>query len=121
MDNHNGYDPNQYQNIFGNRRSSFEQQLQTNKWNVQSLQDALSRYAPPNSCGCYHCVLGDQEYEYEVYTDYNGQKTYKVFKRTLCENSNTQQPELADILDKIKALEEKINAKSTTTSADGVK
>lgn len=114
----NGY-PNM-NNLFNNTRS-FEQNLSTNKWKVQNLQDALSRYAPPNSCGCYHCIVDNIEYEYEVYTDMNGQKSYKVYKRIPCENSGSQAIELADVLARLKALEEIVNGKSATNTTDGIK
>lgn len=115
MNNYNGNFNNEYPNMFN---KSFEQQLQTNKWKVQNLQDALTRYAPPNSCGCYHCVIDSEEYEYEIYTDQNGQKSYKVFKRIPCE-TNTQNVSIEEILNRLKSLEEKINVKSTANSNDG--
>ena len=122
--NQQGYsNNNQYpnmNNLFNNSRS-FEQNLSTNKWRVQNLQDALSRYAPPNSCGCYHCTIDNIEYEYEVYTDMNGQKSYKVYKRVPCENSTSQPTELTEILSRIKALEDVVNGKPATNIADGVK
>lgn len=111
---------NNIDNVFNNV-NQFEQQLQTNKWKVQNLQDALTRYAPPNSCGCYHCLVDGREYEYEIYTGHNGQKSYKVFERIPCENSITPNVDLEQILSRLIKLEEKINAKPTTSSADGVK
>ena len=102
----------QYQNIYN---KSFEQQLQTNKWKVQNLQDALNRYAPPNSCGCYYCMIDGVEYEYEVFVDAIGQKTYKVYKRQLCENNTTQNdPVLTEILNRLKHLEDTLGVKPTT-------
>lgn len=106
----------QYPNMFGNGKT-FEQQLQTNKWRVQSLQDALTRYAPPNSCGCYYCTIDGEDYEYEIYTDYNGTKSYKVYKRLPCESS-TDNVDLKMLLNKINELEAKINAKSPTDSTN---
>lgn len=79
------------------------------------MQEALSRYSPPNSCGCYYCDIDGHEYEYEIYTDMIGQKTYRVYKRTLCENTVTQNnTELSDILKRVKNLEEALGVKPTT-------
>ena len=105
-------------NMFGNGKT-FEQQLQTNKWRVQNLQDALTRYAPPNSCGCYHCVIDSEEFEYEIYTDYNGNKSYKVYKRIPCESA-TDNVDLKMLLNKINELEARLNAKSATNSTNGI-
>lgn len=102
-------------NIFNNNRS-FEQSLSTNKWKVQNLQEALSRFAPPNSCGCYFCSIDNEEYEYEIYTDMNGQKSYKVFKRTPCEDSNTKDCDIKMILKKLEDLEAKVNANTRDES-----
>ena len=121
FNNQNGYNQNDYpnmNNLFNNTRS-FEQNLSTNKWKVQNLQDALSRYAPPNSCGCYHCIIDNIEYEYEVYTDMNGQKSYKVYKRVPCDGITSTNPELSDLLERIRKLEEIINGKSATNSSNG--
>ena len=110
-------------NIFNNNNRSFEQSLSTNKWKVQNLQEALSRFAPPNSCGCYFCVVDNEEYEYEIYTDMNGQKSYKVFKRIPCENATSQDVDLKALIKKIDELEAKINAntKPTTNPTNGTK
>lgn len=126
----NNFGPQNYQqdnnyinsNIFNNNRS-FEQSLSTNKWKVQNLQEALSRFAPPNSCGCYFCTLEDGEYEYEIYTDMNGQKSYKVFKRIPCENVTTQDVDIKTIIKKIEELEAKVdaNTKSATTTTNSTK
>ena len=111
-------------NIFNNNRS-FEQSLSTNKWKVQNLQEALSRFAPPNSCGCYFCVINNEEYEYEIYTDMNGQKSYKVFKRIPCEDSNSKDYDIKMLIKKIEDLEEKVNANTknepTAVTNNGVK
>lgn len=117
----NGYTsyPN-VDNLFG-RTNQFEQQLQTNKWKVQNLQDALTRYAPPNSCGCYHCTIDNKEYEYEIYTDGNGQKSYKVYERIPCENNAQQNIDLEQILERLKKVEDVVNGKSATTITDGAK
>lgn len=106
-----------YTNV-DNAFNQFNQQLQTNKWPVQNLQDALTRYAPPYSCGCYYCTIENKEYEYEIYTDGNGHKSYKVFERIPCENPAT---DLSQILNKLKELEAKVNAQSSTNFTDGAK
>lgn len=108
------------ENMFG-RTNQFEQQLQTNKWRVQNLQDALTRYAPPYSCGCYHCTIDGKEYEYDIYTDGNGNKSYKVFERIPCENATSPNVDISQLLDRISKLEEKLNVQSTPDSSNGVK
>lgn len=100
--------------------NQFEQYIQTNKWSVQNLQDALNRYAPPNSRGVYYYNDGDTEYECEIYTDMHGQKSYQVYKRILCTNDvNTMPKEVQDLLVRIKNLEEKLNVQSSTNTNDG--
>jgi hypothetical protein len=84
---------------------------------VQSLQEALQKYAPPNSRGIYHSQ--DGEYEYEIIVDVNGIKTYNTYKLTLCTKEPVQETitreDLKSILDKIKSLEEKVNGSIPST------
>ena len=51
-------------------------QLKTNKIFVTSLEDALSRYAEPNSIMVYRHQ--DEKMEFEVITDSQGKKNYKT-------------------------------------------
>ena len=57
-----------------------QQQVQptTNKIYVTSLEDALQRYASPNSTMIY--VLQDESMIFEVFTDMQGKKVPKVKK-----------------------------------------
>lgn len=79
----------------------------------------MQKYAPPNSRGVYHS--SDGEYEFEIYTDRNGIKSYDTYKRSLCTKEYSQQPltqsDIKDLLTKIKSLEEKINGSATTITA----
>lgn len=50
----------------------------TNKIYVTSLEDALQRYAAPNSTMIY--VLQDESAIFEVFTDLQGKKTPKIKK-----------------------------------------
>lgn len=79
--NFQGQMPMMQQN-FGNAAQM--QQMQpaqpsTNKWFVVSAEDAMSRYAQPNSVMIY--LLQDESTLYEVYTDGQGKKGIRV--RTL--------------------------------------
>ena len=51
-------------------------QLRTNKVFVTSLEDALNRYAEPNTIMVYRHQ--DEKFEYEIMTDMQGKKTYKT-------------------------------------------
>jgi hypothetical protein len=55
-------------------------QLRTNKVFVTSLEDALSRNAEPNTIMVYRHQ--DEKFEYEIYTDMQGKKTYKTLALT---------------------------------------
>lgn len=111
-----GYQQNSgYPNINNafNRNVRNEPPIQTNKWLVTSLQEALSRPAPLGSRGVYYQQDGD--YEYEIFTDLNGRKTYEVYKRIACndESSNNvvSRNEIDELKQKILKLEEMIYAK----------
>ena len=81
---------NDYQYGFGNQYGGYQpptapvyptaQQNQptTNKIYVTSLEDALQRYAAPNSTMIY--VLQDESAIFEVFTDLQGKKLPKVKK-----------------------------------------
>lgn len=53
-----------------------QQQMRTNKIFVTSLEDALNRYAEPNTIMIYRHQ--DERFEYEIITDGYGKKTYKT-------------------------------------------
>lgn len=55
-------------------------QLRTNKIFVTSLEDALNRYAEPNTILVYRHQ--DEKFEYEIMTDCQGKKTYKTLQLT---------------------------------------
>jgi hypothetical protein len=75
-----------YNNQYGGYQPSVapvypaQQQVQptTNKIYVTSLEDALQRYASPNSTMIY--VLQDESTIFEVFTDMQGKKVPKVKK-----------------------------------------
>lgn len=53
-------------------------QMRTNKIFVTSLEDALNRYADPNTVILYRHQ--DEKLEYEITTDGYGKKTYKTLE-----------------------------------------
>jgi len=53
-------------------------QMRTNKIFVTSLEDALNRYAEPNTIMVYRHQ--DERFEYEIITDSQGKKTYKTLQ-----------------------------------------
>lgn len=53
-------------------------QMRTNKIFVTSLEDALNRYAEPNTIMIYRHQ--DEMFEYEITTDGYGKKTYKTLQ-----------------------------------------
>ena len=53
-------------------------QMRTNKIFVTSLDDALGRYADPNTIMVYYNQ--DEKYLYEITTDGYGKKTYKTLE-----------------------------------------
>ena len=53
-------------------------QMRTNKIFVTSLEDALNRYAEPNTFMVYRHQ--DERFEYEIMTDGQGKKTYKTLQ-----------------------------------------
>lgn len=55
-------------------------QLRTNKVFVTSLEDALNRYAEPNTIMVYRHQ--DEKFEYEIMTDMQGKKSYKTLVLT---------------------------------------
>ena len=88
--------PNTQFNPFGNMpyMSNFQPQptqMRTNKIFVTSLEDALNRYAEPNTIMVYRHQ--DEKYEYEIMTDGQGKKSYKtlVLGDFSAQNSDKQQ------------------------------
>lgn len=57
-----------------------QQVVSGNKIYVTNLQDALSRFASPNTTISY--TTQDEKYVIDVFTDGQGKKTYQVFERT---------------------------------------
>ena len=96
-------------------------QLNRNYTIVTSLQEALSKQSPYNSRGIY--LHQDGEYEFEIFTDVNGRKTYEVFKRVVCTNSNDAMSiprnEYEELKTKIKKLEETVYGKPANNTSDG--
>lgn len=67
----------------GNLQSQMAQQpqstpMRTNKIYVTSLEDALNRYAEPNTIMIYRNQ--DEKFEYEITTDSQGRKSYKTLE-----------------------------------------
>jgi hypothetical protein len=52
--------------------------MRTNKIYVTSLEDALNRYAEPNTIMIYRNQ--DEKFEYEIITDGQGRKSYKTLE-----------------------------------------
>ena len=88
---------------------------------VTSLQEALSKNSPYNSRGLY--VHQDGEYEFEIYTDLNGRKTYEIYKRVNCTKDRDivtiSQNEFNDLKQRLMKLEEIVNVKSATNITNG--
>lgn len=76
------YQPTMPQPVQPQQQQVQQQQTQptTNKIYVTSLEDALARFASPNSITVYH--LQDESGEIEIATDGFGKKNYKVHKLT---------------------------------------
>lgn len=63
---------------YGTNYQPQQSQMRTNKIYVMSLDDALNRYADPNTIMLYR--QQDEKYEYEVTTDAYGKKTYAIYE-----------------------------------------
>lgn len=103
-------------------------QLRTNKVFVTSLEDALSRYAEPNTLMIYRHQ--DEKFEYEIMTDAQGKKTYKtielkeysvVEKGKETKTDTKTSDEINSLKGRISALEEKLKTMATQTSKPIVK
>ena len=104
----------------GNYQPQMAQQSQpapmrTNKIFVTSLEDALNRYAEPNTIMVYRHQ--DEKFEYEIITDSQGKKSYKTLQ--LADYSSVQtendiiQPQISieefnGLKGRIKALEDEV-------------
>lgn len=79
-----GYNNNPYSQQNGYTGQNFvpqvQPQLRTNKVFVTSLEDALNRNAEPNTIMVYRHQ--DEKFEYEIFTDMQGKKTYKTLALT---------------------------------------
>lgn len=96
-------------------------QLNRNFLIVTSLQEALGKESPYNSKGLY--VHQDGEYEFEIFTDSNGRKTYEIYKRVNCTNEKeiitVPKNEYIEIKEKINKLEETVYVRPSNDSTDG--
>lgn len=90
-------------------------QMRTNKIFVTSLEDALNRYAEPNTVMVYRHQ--DEKFEYEIMTDGYGKKSYKTLQLTDYSapqnEKQVQTPiisseELTSLKSRIKALEDEV-------------
>lgn len=113
-----GYNSNPYaqQNAFTGQNFATQPivqpqpQLRTNKVFVTSLEDALGRSAEPNTVIVYRHQ--DEKFEYEIFTDMQGKKTYKTLVLTDYSTAEPQRDE-SDILiptETLNAIEERISA-----------
>ena len=103
----------------GNQNS--QRRIDTNYTYVTSLQEAMQKYAPFNSKGLY--IHQDGEYEFEIFTDYEGKKSYKIFKRIECTKENDvmaiSKQDIDEIKDKLKKLEDTVYGKSANDTSNG--
>ena len=85
-------------------------QMRTNKIFVTSLEDALNRYAEPNTVIVYRHQ--DEKYEYEIMTDAQGKKSYKTLQLgdySASQANKPVQPTQISI-EQFNSLEERIKA-----------
>lgn len=103
---YNNFNPMQNQAYNGN----FGGQMRTNKIFVTSLEDALNRYAEPNTIMVYRHQ--DEKLEYEIMTDAQGKKNYKtlVLSDYSAQNQTRDTQAVNPSIDDIKRLEERIKA-----------
>lgn len=92
-----------------------QQPMRTNKIFVTSLEDALNRYAEPNTIMVYRHQ--DEKFEYEITTDVQGKKTYKTLQLSdysgvggekTCQASTISREEFDDVKRQIKALKDEL-------------
>lgn len=89
-------------------------QLRTNKVFVTSLEDALNRYAEPNTIMVYRHQ--DEKFEYEIMTDMQGKKTYKTLALTDYSTVEPQKEEKGILIpeETLNAIEGRISALERT-------
>lgn len=109
----NPYNNNPYQRNFAYSQQPVVQQppqIRTNKIFVTSLDDALSRYADPNTIIVYHNQ--DDRHIYEITTDLQGKKAYKTFVLAdfSAQEKKKEEEGLVIIQDAINGLERRITA-----------
>lgn len=85
-------------------------QMRTNKIFVTSLEDALNRYAEPNTIMVYRHQ--DEKYEYEIMTDSQGKKSYKTLVLGDYSAQNSEQNENLNTIsrDEFDAVKQQIKA-----------
>ena len=87
-------------------------QMRTNKIFVTSLEDALNRYAEPNTIMVYRHQ--DEKFEYEIITDAQGKKNYKTLQLVdYSAQKEEKQPlilreEIDDIKNRLDGLESEV-------------
>ena len=86
-------------------------QPSTNKIYVVSADDALSRFASPNSIMIY--VQQDETTLYEVYTDSQGKKEIRTRTLTDCENAPTVEYVTKEDFDNLKKIVDEIKRGTT--------
>lgn len=117
--------PNTQFNQFGNMpyMSNYQaqqqpMQMRTNKIFVTSLEDALNRYAEPNTIMVYRHQ--DEKFEYEIMTDSQGKKSYKTLVLGDYSAQNSEKPqeptyaskeEFDAVKQRLEALESEITKK----------
>ena len=85
-------------------------QMRTNKIFVTSLEDALNRYAEPNTIMVYRHQ--DEKFEYEIMTDSQGKKSYKTLVLGDYSAQNSEQKENLNTIsrDEFDAVKQQIKA-----------
>lgn len=97
-------------------------QMRTNKIFVTSLEDALNRYADPNTIILYRHQ--DEKFEYEVTTDSQGKKTYKTLElrpySAIQDTKQTQTPIISkEEFDAVKSRLESLEKEVLNKHKDG--
>jgi hypothetical protein len=117
--------PNTQFNQFGNApyMGNYQTQpqpapMRTNKIFVTSLEDALNRYAEPNTIMVYRHQ--DEKFEYEIMTDAQGKKSYKTLVLSdytaqngdkQCSTTQISIEDFEGLKGRIKALEDELAKK----------
>jgi hypothetical protein len=117
--------PNTQFNQFGNApyMGNYQTQpqpapMRTNKIFVTSLEDALNRYAEPNTIMVYRHQ--DEKFEYEIMTDAQGKKSYKTLVLSdytaqngdkQCSTTQISVEDFEGLKGRIKALEDELAKK----------